>query len=449
MNAPSIQILQGDCREQLRLLPSDHFHTVVTSPPYWGLRDYETEPLIWDLNPNMPDCQHVWHSCGKRGSHPDRSTEGNDQNGSGMFTGESPRGSQGFKAARGKEVAFGGACGACGACGAWMGHLGLEPTIELYVKHMVEIFDQVKRVLRPDGTCWLNLGDTYNFGKSRSNDALRNGGYRNSDDISRRIESSLKQKDLCGVPWRVAFALQSAGWYLRADIIWSKTNPMPESINDRPTKSHEYIFLLTKSPHYFYDSEAIKEPVTGTAHSRGKGVNPKAKFPAGWESGMGRGHRSLKGRYKIKQNESFSAAVAGPVSKRNRRTVWTLSTQPCPDAHFATFPERLIEPCIQAGAKSFADRHVHVGSHQDPNNANAGETNMKDLGFEKALGFTGQAEAWKPGAIKKSAARLAVSNVYTMQVAHEPYTAWVRKMTDEVGFNQDDQSDFFKRKLGF
>ncbi len=162
--------------------------------------------------------------------------------------------------------------------------------------------------------------------------------------------AGLKPKDLCGMPWRVAFALQADGWYLRSDIIWHKPNPMPESVRDRPTKAHEYLFLLSKSERYYYDADAIKEPTTGSAHHRGQGVNPKAeKWPNAWSAESGRHDGVGNGRFRPKQNESFSAAVVRTVERRNKRTVWSLATKPYPGAHFATFPPKLVEPCILAG----------------------------------------------------------------------------------------------------
>ena len=152
------------------------------------------------------------------------------------------------------------------------------------------------------------------------------------------------------MPWRVAFALQSVGWYLRSEIIWHKPNPMPESVADRPTKAHEQIFLLSKSERYFYDAAAIAEPVTGGSHSRGSGVNPKAmKWPNGWSAEDGRHDAVGNGRYRPRQNESFSGAVNGLVDSRNKRSVWTVPTEPFPEAHFATFPRALILPCVLAG----------------------------------------------------------------------------------------------------
>jgi DNA modification methylase len=189
------------------------------------------------------------------------------------------------------------------------GQLGLESTPEEYVAKMVEVFREVRRVLRDDGTVWLNLGDSYNAAgrvghgtsigyKQRTNRASALGA-----DHTRPSAGALKEKDLVGIPWRVAFALQADGWYLRSDIIWAKPNPMPEPVRDRPTKAHEYVFLLTKSARYFYDADAVKEPA---------------------------GHPT--------------------AAARNRRTVWTIAPQPFRGAHFATFPEKLVEPCILAGA---------------------------------------------------------------------------------------------------
>lgn len=272
----------GDCLEVLAGLPDESVQTCITSPPYWGLRDY-----------GVP------------------------------------------------------------------GQLGLEPTPEAYTASMVEIFREVRRVLRDDGTLWLNLGDTYNAYNHNRGPSFK-GANKNHHDLMPTADRQglnapgLKPKDLVGIPWRIAFALQADGWYLRSDIIWSKPNPMPESISDRPTKAHEYIFLLTKRQRYYYDLEAIKEPVTGNAHGRGAGVNPKAKVPSGWDTGPG-DHRGRRGRYpKSKQNASFSASVVDIVDERNKRSVWAVPTQPYPEAHFATYPEALILPCVLAGAAAGA-----------------------------------------------------------------------------------------------
>jgi DNA modification methylase len=217
--------------------------------------------------------------------------------------------------------------------------LGLEPTPELYVEHMVEIFREVNRVLRDDGTLWLNLGDSYAGGGRNSG---RPDDYRSKQDTNRGNTSSmgdrglvppgLKSKDLVGVPWRVAFALQAAGWYLRSDVIWSKPNPMPESVSDRPTKSHEYVFLLSKRNDYYYDPYAIREVSSelpaGNSERRIAGENDPAR---------------------LSTHIGSSIPYQPNGTGRNRRSVWTITTKPFPEAHFATFPEDLPELCIKAG----------------------------------------------------------------------------------------------------
>jgi DNA modification methylase len=261
-------IYQGDCLDIMPKLEAGSVQCVVTSPPYYGLRDYGVN-----------------------------------------------------------------------------GQIGLEDTPEAFVAKLVAAFQEVRRVLRDDGTVWLNLGDSYNgSGKAGSNpeyQAKHTEFGKPSKEKSRfgmpTNIKELKPKDLIGIPWRVAFALQADGWWLRQDIIWHKPNPMPESVTDRCTKAHEYIFLLTKSAKYFYEAEAIREPQNGTAHSRGKGITPKSQP-------MGQG---------IKANNSFHAATAlwheSPDSKRNRRSVWTITTKPFKGAHFATFPPELPDICIKAG----------------------------------------------------------------------------------------------------
>jgi len=250
----------------------------------------------------------------------------------------------------------------------WLGCLGLEPTPEMYVAHLVAVLEEVRRVLRPDGTLWLNLGDCYAAGsrsgpvpEDRSDTSTLQGGQRRQNesrragqrigsrssfrrdrlprgDIAHKTAPGIKPKDLVGIPWMAAFALRAAGWYLRSDIIWAKNNPMPEAVKDRPTKAHEFVFLLTKSAKYFYDAEAIREDVTGNAHGRGRGLNPKA-------SGVPRG--------RIKANASFSASIMNQVGSRNRRSVWTMSTAPFRGEHFATFPPTLVESCVLAGTSAY------------------------------------------------------------------------------------------------
>ncbi len=221
----SIEILQGDCIESLKKLEDQSINTCITSPPYWGLRNYNNEAK----------------------------------------------------------------------------QLGMEDTPEEFTENLVKVFREIKRVLRDDGTAWLNLGDSYG-----------------------------KNKQLTGIPWRVAFALQTDGWYLRQDIIWHKPNPMPESVTNRCTKAHEYIFLLSKKPKYYYDHEAIKED---------------AKYPQGPNS-----PKSIKkGKGEFGMDTRGGLSKIGAIAKKNKRSVWKVSTKPFKGAHFATFPKDLIEPCVLAG----------------------------------------------------------------------------------------------------
>lgn len=236
------------------------------------------------------------------------------------------------------------------------GQIGLEKTPQGYVERMVGVFREVWRVLAKDGTLWLNLGDTYATFKG----ACKNhGGGANSMGIHLKASEAipvnraspnrmmqkgtdhLKPKDLIGIPWHVAFALQQDGWYLRSDIIWSKPNPMPESVTDRPTRSHEYIFLLTKSVRYYYDADAIKEPCTDST---------KQRLKTGWNGNRDRGHPSKQQNNFHKYMGTKKALEKAEIG-RNKRDVWIVPTMSFPGAHFATFPSRLIEPCILAGSR--------------------------------------------------------------------------------------------------
>jgi DNA modification methylase len=229
------------------------------------------------------------------------------------------------------------------------GQIGLEFTPQEYVANMVEVFRLVRDLLADDGTLWLNLGDSY----AASPKGSMNGQDKSSLTSSRTQESAptginkltigLKPKDLVGIPWRVAFALQADGWYLRQDIIWAKPNPMPESVRDRCTKSHEYLFLLSKNERYYYDADAIAERSIGIWNSYESFVanGPRPKTPA-------------DSRLKRLQQTQFSHDTQHPDKDRdyrNKRSVWTVTTQPYPEAHFATFPPALIEPCILAGSR--------------------------------------------------------------------------------------------------
>ena len=262
----------------LKQLPDNSINCCVTSPPYWGLRDYGVE-----------------------------------------------------------------------------GQIGLEATPAEYVGRMVEVFREVKRVLRDDGTLWLNLGDTYAgyWGDKKAREENRpsmadTNGWTNGFNMNARPdfhtafdEMKIKPKDLVGIPWMVAFALRADGWYLRQDIIWHKPNPMPESVKDRCTKAHEYIFLLSKSRHYYYDHEAIKEPAAydGRKDTFLKG---SPKYKKGVVPGQVEHSMAVKGQERWKKNEKGEYV-------RNKRSVWTIPTKPFKEAHFATFPPALIEPCILAG----------------------------------------------------------------------------------------------------
>jgi DNA modification methylase len=355
----SVTILKGDCREVLRTLPSESVHCVVTSPPYWGLRDYGTAK--WEGGD--PGCKHIaFQKLPTVGSSstlgfpadggPRRITEGNNYH-------------------EAYTTQFKDNCGKCGARRI-DSQLGLEPTYQEYVASMVEVFREVRRVLRRDGTLWLVLGDSYYNGdkggyakdRVKATDSLQKSNLANNfiGAANRQPQDGFKPKDLCGIPWRLAFALQADGWWLRQDIIWSKPNPMPESVTDRCTKAHEYLFLLSKSERYYYDAEAIKEDA-------GDDVGPGV---VGWAVGKDHtavGHNigsradSHGARNPRKRDSTNSSHVPGAAEhtglhrigsdreppKRNKRSVWEIATQPFPEAHFATFPPALIEPCIKAG----------------------------------------------------------------------------------------------------
>lgn len=314
---PLDQILIGDCRELLKTLPDASVHCVVTSPPYWGLRSYGTDPQVWQ-NGHEPCVEHQWGEA----EHVKKSG-----------------GTKGLPYELNKWIDR--TTNTCSICGAWRGELGLEPTPELYVEHITQIFREVKRVLRDDGTIWINLGDSYASTKvGNTNEApdkkprpyFENGTHLM--DFKKQLPPGLKPKDLVGIPWMVAFALRADGWYLRSDIIWAKPNPMPESVTDRPTKAHEYIFLLSKSQRYYYDSEAIREPETESTKSRNHY------------------NRATPRSAELHHGKGFLTTPADKIQDgrgRNRRTVWTVATHPFKGAHFATFPPKLIEPCILAG----------------------------------------------------------------------------------------------------
>ena len=324
-------ILQGEVREALRQLPEDSIHCVVTSPPYWGLRDYGIRPVLWGGDES---CIH------------DRATVPPRREGSP----EGVRNHASIQAGhRGANIKLP-ATRVCSSCGGWFGQAGPRTDPDLFVDHLASVFDEVRRVLRSDGTLWLNLGDTY------PTDSAVRGSSR--EVFSREWEPSLtrgrggnrrpasrfggpKPKDLTGIPWRVAFELRRRGWWLRSDCIWAKRNPMPEPVQDRPTRSHEYVFLLSKSRHYFYEAEAVREPLLESSlrrlrhHLPNVGDNPdsRSKHPRG-------------------DFRRFSMLANTDPAGRNLRSVWQIATQPYPGAHFATFPEALPEVCIRAGTSA-------------------------------------------------------------------------------------------------
>ena len=311
-----MSIRVGDALACLRAMPAASVHCCVTSPPYWGLRDYGTPPQIWGGD---PACRHRWGDEGKSGQRL--------RNGIGSDAGVGTRKAETLNPPTG---AF------CARCGAWRGSLGLEPTPALYVRHLVEVFREARRVLRKDGTLWLNIGDSYAGRWASRRDTGRRGFVEASRERTKWTDRSLaaeglKDKDLIGIPWRVAFALQDDGWWLRRDHIWAKPNPMPESVRDRCTTAHEYLFLLTKSARYYYDGAAIKEPA---ADCRGG-----LRFTEARARAMG---RAPSGNERHDHEQAHSTV-------RNKRSVWTVATAPFPGAHFATFPPALIEPCILAG----------------------------------------------------------------------------------------------------
>lgn len=291
------QCFLGDCRDTMRQLIADgvRVQCIVTSPPYWGLRDYGVD-----------------------------------------------------------------------------GQIGLEPTLQEFIANLVEVFELCRQLLADDGTCWVNMGDSYastgGSGFQGMHGERADRGFTQGNILKNTVpKTGLKPKNLVGQPWRLAFALQDAGWWLRQDIIWSKPNPMPESVTDRCTKSHEYLFLLTKSERYYFDQGAILEPVSPNTHARlsqnvqaqigsvrangGTKTNGPMKAVG---RGVGWGHGTdadQRNRGRIKNNDSFNDAMAIMPGMRNKRSVWNIPTESFSGAHFATFPCALVEPCIMAGSR--------------------------------------------------------------------------------------------------
>ena len=233
------------------------------------------------------------------------------------------------------------------------GQIGLEETPEKYIERLCEVFSEVRRVLTPEGTLWLNIGDSYNGNKVGNTEVVKNKKVSESNDFHKKLWGGAKPKDLIGIPWMLAFALRSQGWYLRQDIIWQKPNPMPESVTDRCTKSHEYIFLLSKSQKYYFDYEAIQEDATSSDKPRVFGANNQKGT---LRNDIGRVYkpRTKNCQYDGQRPNSMHLAREAGMSDevypvRNKRDVWTVNTKPCKEAHFATYPFELIKPCILAG----------------------------------------------------------------------------------------------------
>lgn len=307
-------VLHGPALDVLRTLPSESVHCCVTSPPYWGLRAYGTVPQVWD---GEPGCEHQWGA-----PVPSAGYRSNDEKPGKIQSVATHARSQ-------RLTEF------CTKCPAWRGELGLEPTPEMFVAHLVQIFREVRRVLRKDGSLWLNMGDSYFATGAKQKDTGKASYSETSWPQNRPSRHTiLKPKDLCGIPWRVALALQEDGWWLRSDCIWSKPNPMPESVKGRPTRSHEYIFLLTRSRRYYYDQLAMSEPAAQPGRKKrlygkkAKGLKPSPADPMFRAGGC----------------QLYREIAIG--ERRNRRTVWTVKPQGFKGAHFATFPPRLIEPCV-------------------------------------------------------------------------------------------------------
>lgn len=316
-------ILQGNCIDTLKTIPADSVDCCITSPPYYGLRDYGTGEWIG----GNPDCDHVANPSATK-------KQGNSE-----FNENRPCREETKTAGYYKSI-----CPKCGAIREDK-QIGLEETPEEYISRLVNVFREVKRILKPEGTLWVNIGDSYWGSGSRGYDftgklteaskvQAGSKGTENLSNIPKLVgttDTGIKNKDLIGIPWLLAFALRNDGWYLRQDIIWHKPNPMPESVKDRCTKSHEYIFLLSKSPKYYFDFKAIQEPVsrkdtTGICFGGVKySDNQDVKF------------------------EIYSGNDYINDGTRNRRDVWSVVPSHYKEAHFATFPEELVEPMILAG----------------------------------------------------------------------------------------------------
>ena len=316
-----VTLYNHDCRQMIEL-PDESVQCVVTSPPYWGLRKYSGEQeLVWGGS----DCEHRWVGIGSVSDvRKDTVITGKTRTEERFYGGDETRKFNGQHQKHYQD-------NTCSLCGAWKGSYGLEPTPEMYVQHTIEILREIRRVLRKDGVVFWNIGDSYNSKEASTGRSFQRDRAEVMPGSNRGGHSNgLKPKDLCLIPFRVAIAAQEDGWWVRSVIIWNKPNPMPESVKDRPTESHEYILMLTKSARYYWDQEAVRESQTGNAHSRGS------------EAGNDE-YQAARGSYK-----RFKSPVVDLPAGRNIRSVWEFPTQPYPEAHFAVFPEKLPELCIKA-----------------------------------------------------------------------------------------------------
>lgn len=316
----TVRILLGNCLDRLGDLPADSVHCVVTSVPYWGLRSYGTEPQVWG---GEPGCDHDWQDLRQpRRGRPHGKTSAMVNGGRDVVRAQ----------ALGKADVGG---DTCARCGAWRGEHGQEPTLDAWLANEVAIFRAVRRVLRPDGTLWLNIGDAY-AGDANGRSAADQKAAGTDDRTFRdkpfsTASNRIPAKNRLMLPARLALALQDDGWFLRDEIIWHKQNPMPSSVKDRTTPAHEMVYLLTKRARYYYDYVAIMEAASGAASGNGF-VRPERQSFTNAD-GTARG------------NEEKWA----PALQRAKRSVWSLTNEPFPEAHFATFPPKLIEPMILAG----------------------------------------------------------------------------------------------------
>lgn len=375
-------ILVGDALERLRGLAPASVQCVVSSPPYFGLRDYGTGS--WEGGDSA--CVH--------------------RVGGQVSDGKAP----GAIAAGVRPGVDASTCRVCGAQRVDQ-QIGLEPTPERFVAILVDVFREVRRVLRDDGTVWLNLGDSYNTrkvtrpsshqaGLGFESEHLATSWAQHAEAGAARMpiaDGGLKEKDLFGIPWMVAFALRADGWYLRSEIVWAKPNPMPESVRDRPTSAHEKLFLLSKRPSYFYDVDAIREPHTDRSVVP---YDPEQHRESGVRNGRG-----------IRDGRASSFAHAGNALGRNKRNVWEIPSMPFPDAHFATFPPALVEPCVLAGSSPQACakcgapwRRVTERAYENPGGRTTNGPRSVEhrhlehgsAGFKQRLELRVQTVGWEP-----------------------------------------------------